>query len=122
MVLDNTQDGLIFVWGQVGKRLQKLDTDRLIAIAQNDSDYHLTIIYNSEIENLIDDIHENGLTDELKKSILESNKKHNIFKEVHDYFKQSSDNLSVGSLLTGELDKSERFARIRRITEGENND
>lgn len=116
-MLDNTQDGLIFVWGNFGKKLSDLDAERLFAIAQKNADKFLSILYLKDIDdiNLIDkviDESENGLTIETKKLIMELNKKDTIFREIHKFFQINQDNLSVGSLLTGNIDKSGRFASI----------
>lgn len=113
----NQQDGLIFVWGNFGKKLEDMDKERLFAIAQKNADKYLSVLYLKDIEKCdllkkVIDSSEKGLTDESKKMILELNKKHTIFKETHAFFKDNRDNLSVGSLITGEVDKSGRFANI----------
>lgn len=114
MVLDSSQDGLIFVWGNFGQKLEKIDKDRLFAVAQNNADRFLSVLYNLDLQkdNIIDEVNKNKLSDKAKKLILELNKKDTLFREIHEFFKINQDNLSVGSLITGNVDKSSRFASI----------
>jgi len=114
MVLSDNQDGLIFVWGNFGKKLEKKDKKRLLAIAQNNPDFFLNTLYDMEVLDIIDDINETGLLENEKTllDIIELNDNHNLFKEINEFFTVNPDNLSTGSLLTGNLDKTGRFAQI----------
>lgn len=117
MESSNQQDGLIFVWGNFGKKLEDMDSERLFAIAQKNADKFLSVLYLQDIEkcdllNKVIKSSKEGLTDETKKTILDLNKKHTIFKETHAFFQDNKDNLSVGSLVTGEVDKSGRLMNI----------
>lgn len=117
MYSNNQDRGLIFVWGDYGKKLQDLDKERLFVLSQNNPERYLFTEYNKEIssiikliENLPKDTKE--IPDNIIKMILELNKKHTIFNETNKFFKFNPDNLSIGSILAGEKDKSSRYRDI----------
>lgn len=121
---NNQMDGLIFVWGNYGKKLEKLDKKRLYSVVMDDSEFFLSSMYIEETKTVLDEVNKNGLSDKAKELIGILNDKEIIFKETNKFFKANQDNLSVGSLVTGNIDKSGRFADILKTKniEGENNE
>lgn len=121
-MLDETDKGKIFVWGNFGKEIKKLDEKRLLAICQNNPDYFLSLIYCDELEKIfnkllseIDELEKDEMvSDEILNAIFENNKLHDLFNEINDFLTQSNDMISIGSFLTGEFDKSGKLADILR--------
>lgn len=105
------QDSINFVWGNVGKKLEKLSEKRLFSIAQKNPEYYLYMVYSDELDNMFDDIIENGI-EGYEEKIIELNEKHNLFIEISEFLTESNEIVSIGSTLTGQIDKSDRFAKI----------
>jgi hypothetical protein len=102
----------ILVWGHIGQDLKDLDPERVLAVAQKDPRYFLSLIANGEIAGFIDYVFEHGLTKDLEKFIEASNKKQAIFIEVAEFLQDSGDMLSTGSFLTGELESEKAILRL----------
>lgn len=107
--MNDKMDSLNFVWGNVGKKLEKLDKKRLLAIAQKNAEKYLFSISYDEFELLLDEI-ENGKFDIVK--VKHYNETHLIFSEFQKFLTENSDMVSIGSLLVGQIDKSDRFAKL----------
>lgn len=106
MTTDSIERSKIFIWGQVGKQLKDMDDERMLAIAQDDPDYFMSILANRDIsEIIIQIIKEKGLSKESKKLILAVNKFDSVFREISQFMQHTEDMLSIGSFMTGELDK-----------------
>lgn len=120
----NSDKGNIFVWGHFGKKLQKLDNKRYFAITQNSPAYHLSRIYNDNLEKIIDKIGlDNCNMDEIFKEMENENYLDNLFRQISYYLTNNADMVSIGSTLTGELEKSVKLGRIikpdNKISDGE---
>lgn len=115
-MMDNVDRGKTLVWGNFGKEIKDLDEKRLYAIAQNNPEYYLNLILTEELDIIFDKLlsalDNDEDIDEFLNEIFDSNKKHNLFKEINSFLTQSDDMLSIGSFLTGEFDKSYRVADI----------
>ena len=110
-MMDNTDRGNIFIWGNFGKKLQKLDNERYLAITQNSPDEFLSRIYNNKMEKIISKI-DNGDIDLIFDEMEKENDLDNLFRQVASFMRGNSDMISIGSLLTGELEKSVKTGRI----------
>lgn len=108
--------GNIFVWGHFGKKLQKLDSERYLAITQNSPHEFLSRIYNNRIEKIIDKMDLDSLFDNIEKE----NRLDNLFRQVSAFMRGNSDMLSIGSALTGELENSIKTGKIITKIEKEN--
>lgn len=108
----------ILVWGHLGEELKKLDPERVLAIAQQDPKYFLSLIANEEIEGFIEALIEKGegLTPELEEFITACNKNQAIFIEVAKFLHATEDMLSTGSFLTGQIAGD---SAIMRLLEGD---
>lgn len=104
----NSDKGNIFVWGHFGKKLQKLDSDRYFAITQNSPHEFLSRIYNKRIEAIIDKMDLETLFDDMENE----NYLDNLFRQVSAFMRGNSDMVSIGSALTGELEKSHKTGKI----------
>ena len=102
----------ILVWGHIGQELKSLDPKRVLAIAQQDPRYYLSIIANKEIDTMIREVYEKGLSPKIEEEIAESNRLEALFEEVADFLHNSEDMLSTGSFLTGELKGDQALLRI----------
>jgi hypothetical protein len=102
----------ILVWGHIGQELKDLDPERVLAIAQQDPKYFLSLIANGEIETFIDSVIESGLTEEIERFITDCNKKQAIFIEVAEFLHSSEDMLSTGSFLTGQIESEKAILRL----------
>ena len=108
---NNNSDGSInFVWGHVGKKLQKLDNERYLAITQNSAHEFLSRIYNNRMEKIISDLPKNIET--FFDDIEHENYLDNLFRQVSAFMRGNSDMVSIGSFLTGELEKSHKTGKI----------
>ena len=110
---DKVEASINFVWGNVGEQLKALDEIRMLALAQSNPNYSLSVITNIEMESLIKEIFDSEneigfFTTELKNKIVELNKKDVTFREIAKFFKDSNDMLSVGSTITGNI-KSQKL-------------
>jgi hypothetical protein len=112
----DVEKSINFVWGYIGKQLQQLDKRRMLAIAQNNPNYHLNILANIDIDVIINDLFFTDtdiiLSDNLKKRIIELNRIDNTFIEIAKFLKHSQDMLSTGSTITGQIDKNVLPLRI----------
>lgn len=104
----NSDRGNIFVWGNFGKKLQKLDKDRYFAITQNSPHEFLSRIYNRNMEKIINDMDYENLFDNMEKE----NDLDNLFRQVAGFMRGNSDMVSIGSFLTGELERQTKLGRI----------
>lgn len=105
---DDVNKSINFVWGNIGRGLQKKDKKRMIAIAQLNHEHHLSVLANIDIEKIIDEIFDKDfveLTEKHIKMIIELNETDNTFREIARFLKKSQDMLSVGSTITGQIDK-----------------
>lgn len=106
---DQVDKSINFVWGNVGKDLQKLDKDRMLCIAQQNPEKHLAIQSNLEIFELLKkltvEIDKLEIPIEAQKEILRINKADNTFREVAKFLRYKSDMLSIGSAITGQIEK-----------------
>lgn len=109
---DRIEAGKILVWGHIGQELKDLDPQRVLAIAQDDPKYFLSLIANDEIDDIIKIVWDEGLTPEAETLILESNKLQAIFEEVASFLHGAEDMLSTGSFLTGELKSEQALLRL----------
>ena len=112
---DQVERSVNFVWGNVGKDLQELDKNRMLAIAQQNPEKHLSIQANIEILELIKELSKEvdklELPNDIKKEILRINKADNTFREVAKLLRYKSDMLSIGSAITGQIEKRQAFLR-----------
>jgi len=104
----NSDRGNIFVWGHFGKKLQKLDSERYFAITQNSPHEFLSRIYNNRMEQIINEMKLETLFDDMEKE----NYLDNLFRQVSAFMRGNSDMVSIGSALTGELEKSIKTGKI----------
>jgi len=114
---DKQDAGTNFVWSKIGKDLQRLDKDRMLAIAHQKPDYMLSVMANIDGLKIIEKIFESGksfpeLTKEIEKMIFELNHKDNMFREIADMLRHSRDMLSMGSTITGEIKRDNLPMRI----------
>lgn len=120
----NADRGIIFVWGHFGKKLQKLDSERYLAISQNSPEYHLSRIYNNNVEKIIDEIG-NGNIDKIFEKMEYENYLDNLFRQVSRFLRGGGDMVSIGSALTGEVEKTVKMGRIitpEKIDENDSGD
>jgi len=115
--------GNIFVWAHFGKKLQKLDKDRYLAISQNSADRYLSRIYNKNIEKIIMNMTDNNIDETIDLIEIENNLD-NLFRQVALYMRGTGDLVSVGSALTGELERNVKLGRIvkKRYSEEKENE
>ena len=115
--MNDKVDGAInFVWSYVGKQLQQKDKKRMLAIAQQNPEHHLSVITNIEIESLIDSIFEKEiiiLDEKDLKAIIELNEKDNSFREISQFMRYSKDMLSIGSTITGQIEQEKAYMKIK---------
>lgn len=99
----------IFIYGQIGDSLQKRDKERLLGVLQHNPDYFLSLLANQDISGLLDLFREADykITPELKKLIYQINSNDAIFREIARFMQDSGDMLSSGSMVLGEVDKTE---------------
>ena len=108
----------IFIWGNVGEKLKGLDAERLMAIAQSDPNYYLSVIANDELDDMIRVLVEKGeLTDDIEKAIRHTNKMDNIFREIAEFLHESEDMLSTGSFIVGEVEEKTALLRLIKGTD-----
>jgi len=116
---DEVTKSINFVWGNVGKDLQKLDKERMLAIAQQNPEKHLAIRSNLELFDLLDMLEKEvskldgslEIPENIFKKILEINKSDNVFREVAKFLRYKSDMLSIGSTITGQIEKKSAFLK-----------
>lgn len=110
----------IFVWGQIGERLKKLDSERMLCIAQKNPHHALSVQANIEISEIIQLILSmpkafKEMPDDLKKKIIDTVKTHNhldtTFRQINKYFQEFPDNLSTGSLIMGETESKKAWLK-----------
>lgn len=111
MTTDSSDASINFVWGYVGKKLQKLDTERMLCLAQQNPDYHLSILTNIELDTIIKELFSGkkdipNLNAEIQKKILKLNKVDNTFREIARFMRYKQDMLSIGSAITGQIDRT----------------
>ena len=114
---DNVDKANVFLWGHFGKKLQKLDNERYLAITQNSPNEFLSRIYNNRMEKIINKLcgDENKI-DKLFDEMENENYLDNLFRQVSAYMRNTSE-IAVGSALTGELEKSINLGRIVKVKE-----
>ena len=96
----------IFIWGQLGERLKGKDAERLLAIAQENPDYFLSVLANEDLADIVAKYHELGkeMTPELLKLVKDMNRNDATFREIAEFMNQSGDMLSTGSAALGEIE------------------
>ena len=112
------ENATIFVWGHFGKKLQKLDKDRYFAISQNSPHEFLSRIYNNNMEKIIDEMNLKTIFDDIE----HENYLDNLFRQVSAFMRGNSDMVSIGSALTGQLEKSIKTGRIITKINNEDNE
>lgn len=106
---DRTEAALVLVWGQMGKKLQNLDAERMLAVAQDNPNYFLAVTANNEhlaiIRAMKDPKYQDSpkFREKVKAAIRDVSAHDNLFREVTEFLHDSEDMLSTGSFLTGEL-------------------
>ncbi len=113
---DKVEAGKIFVWGQAGEILKKLCDKRMLAIAQENPNYFLSLIANSEIKTIIKAIMDDSeivFNDDIKKDIIRLNEVDSTFRETVKFLHGAEDMLSTGSFLTGEMEEKSAFMRLK---------
>lgn len=109
----------IFVWGHFGKKLQKLDNERYLAITQNSPHEFLSRIYNNKMESIIDKMDLDNLFDDIEKE----NDLDNLFRQVASFMRGNISDVSIGSALTGQLEKAIKTGKIiTKIDKGVKNE
>ena len=110
LIMNNpeNENASIFVWGHFGKKLQKLDSERYFAISQNSPHEFLSRIYNRNMEKIIDKMDLDSLFDDIENE----NYLDNLFRQVSAFLRGNSDMVSIGSALTGQLEKSIKTGKI----------
>ncbi|GAI88734.1 unnamed protein product [marine sediment metagenome] len=85
----------------------------MLAIAQADPDYYMSVLANKDIsEVIVSIIKDEGLTDETKQKIMALNELDNVFREISAFMQEVEDMLSIGSFMTGELEKKRAFMEL----------
>lgn len=103
----------VFIWGQVGDQLKKLDPDRILAIAQHDPARHLHIQANKDIGRVMAEIMDTGtVTNKHKEALARADYLDMLFQEVADFLHKNLDPLSTGSFLVGETESKEAFLKV----------
>lgn len=97
--------GKIFVWADYGKILSDLDKERVHSIIQQNAHRFLSLQANIEMDDIINEIKDNGYSDKVEKMIYELNKKDILFREINKFMIHQNDLLTLGTLITGEKDK-----------------
>ena len=104
---DRVELSNVFVWANVGKKLEELDKQRLLCLAHQNPNHSLSVITNMEMDKLIKDIFEDkvfpNFSDEIQKRIINLNNADNTFREVAKFMKYKSDMLSIGSTITSQI-------------------
>lgn len=107
MSSDKVELSNVFVWGNVGKKLEELDKDRMLCLAQQNPNHSLSIIANLEVDKIIQDLFIDKdipeFTDEIKEKILKLNNADNTFREIAKFMRYKQDMLSIGSAITGQI-------------------
>ena len=106
----NSDGSLNFVWGHVGKKLQKLDNQRYLAIGQNSAHEYLSRIYNKNMQKHIKLLPDKA--DEYLIAIEHENELDNLFRQIALFMRGNSDMVSIGSFVTGQLEKSVKTGKI----------
>lgn len=111
MTTDKSDASINFVWGHVGKKLQKLDPERMLCLTQQDPDYSLSVLTNIEIDDLIKELFSDdkdipNLNVNIQKKILNLNKVDNTFREIARFLRYKQDMLSIGSTITGQIERT----------------
>lgn len=111
LTTDKTDASINFVWGHVGKKLQKLDPERMLCLTQQNPDLKLSVLTNIELDELIKEIFSNdkdipNFNLEIKKKILKINNVDNTFRETSRFLRYKQDMLSIGSAITGQIDRT----------------
>ena len=117
MTTDKSDASINFVWGHVGKKLQKLDPERMLSLTQQNPDYKLSVLTNIEIDELIkelfpDDKDIPNLNKNIKDKILKLNNVDNTFREIARFLRYKQDMLSIGSTITGQIERTNLPLRI----------
>lgn len=117
MTTDKSDASINFVWGHVGKKLQKLDSERMLCLTQQNPDLKLSVLTNIEIGELIkelfsDDRNIPNFNLDIKKKILNLNNVDNTFRETAKFLRYKQDMLSIGSAITGQIDRTNLPMRI----------
>lgn len=113
---DRIDAGKIFVWGHIGKDIKALDAHRMLAIAQQNPDYHLAIQANDEISAALAKLDKDNI-DAAIEAIHKTDKLDNMFREMAAFLHESDDMLSTGSFMTGELAKRKGMMEIMEVDE-----
>lgn len=108
---DKSDASINFVWGHVGKKLQKLDSERMLCLTQQNPDLKLSVLTNIELDDLIKEIFVDNkdiaiLNKEIKKKILHINNVDNTFRETSKFLRHKEDMLSIGSAITGQIERT----------------
>ena len=98
----------IFVWGHFGKKLQNLDKERYYAITQNSPHLFLSKIYNRNMEKIIENMNFDTLFDDIDNE----NYLDNLFRQVSAFMRGNISDVSIGSALTGQLEKPIKTGKI----------
>lgn len=126
------KDRSVFVWGHFGEKLEQLDKERFIFIAQSNPSISLHRYYNIKVNILVKGITDirnnfNKLTDTQKEEnkekyakeiqdilnkIENENKLHLIFMEANKVMLGIGDSVSLGSLVTGQLERKVNKGRM----------
>lgn len=111
----------IFVWGQIGEELKKLDKDRMLCLAQKNPHYALSVKANQELAVIIEEIlnaetdSDGRISAEAKKKIMDMVENHNdldtIFRQINRYFQTYPDILSTGSMIMGETEQKKAWLK-----------
>ena len=117
MTTDKSDASINFVWGHVGKKLQKLDPERMLCLTQQNPDLKLSVLTNIEIDELIKELFSDkrdipNFNLEIKKKILKLNNVDNTFRETSRFLRYKQDMLSIGSAITGQIERTNLPLRI----------
>lgn len=124
LTTDKSDASINFVWGHVGKKLQKLDPERMLCLTQQNPDYRLSILTNIELDSLIKDLFPDNkdipnLNKNIQEKILKLNNVDNTFRETARFLRYKQDMLSIGSAITGQIDRSKLPLRFDYENKGE---
>lgn len=104
---DKVELSNVFVWANVGKKLEELDKKRLLCLAHQNPNHNLSIITNIEVDKIIKELFENkefpDFNNDIQKQILDLNNADNTFREVAKFMRYKQDMLSIGSTITGQI-------------------
>ena len=107
MSSDKVESSNIFIWGNVGKKLEKLDENRMLCLAHQNPNISLSVITNIEVDKIIEDLFFEkdfpNFNTEIQEKILKLNNADNTFRQVAKFMKYKQDMLSIGSAITGQI-------------------